>query len=54
MIMVPGTMVLLMTTDMEIVATGIVAIMIQGVAPVIGGEIRKQRESLNKSEAFPL
>jgi hypothetical protein len=29
--------------------TGVVAIMVRGVATVIGDEIRKQRESLNKS-----
>jgi len=49
MVMVLGPMAIPMNKDMETVVTGIVAIIVRGVATVIGDEIRKRRESLNKS-----
>ncbi len=51
--MVLGPMAIPMIKDMETVVTGIVAIIVRGVATVIGDEIRKRRESLSLIEAFP-
>jgi hypothetical protein len=39
--MVMDTMGILIATDMETVVTGIMVIMIQGVVPVIGDEIKE-------------
>jgi len=46
MAMVMETMAILVATAMETIVTGIVVIVVQGVAPVIGDEIKEQGESL--------
>ena len=46
MVMVMDTMAILMATTMGSVVTGIAIIMVQGVAPVIGDEIKEQGDSL--------
>lgn len=48
------TMAILKAATMETVVTGIVAIMVRGVATVIGDEIKEQGESLQLMKAFPL
>ena len=47
MAMVMDTMVIPMATTMETMVTGIVVIMVQGVAPVIGGEMKGQGKVSN-------
>jgi len=46
MAMVMETMAILMAAAMETIVTGIVVIMVQGVAPVIGDEIKEQGDNL--------
>ena len=46
MAMVMETMAILVAMVMETIVTGIVVIVVQGVAPVIGDEIKEQGESL--------
>jgi len=44
--MVMDTMAILVATTIETMVTGIVVIVVQGVAPVIGDEIKEQGDSL--------
>jgi len=44
--MVMETMAILVATTIETMVTGIVVIVVQGVAPVIGDEIKEQGDSL--------
>jgi len=45
MAMVMGTMAILMATAMETIVTGIVVIVVQGVAPVMGDDIKEQGDN---------
>jgi hypothetical protein len=45
MAMVMETMAILKATTMETMVTGIVVIVVQGVAPVIGDEIKEQGDN---------
>jgi hypothetical protein len=45
MAMVMETMAIIKATTMETMVTGIVVIVVQGVAPVIGDEIKEQGDN---------
>jgi hypothetical protein len=53
MAMVMDIMAILIAMTMETIVTGIVVIMIQGMVPVIGDEIKKQGEWLNNLRGSP-
>jgi hypothetical protein len=48
MAMVMDTMTILMAATMETMVTGIMVIVVQGVDPVIGDEIKEQGDNLNE------
>ncbi len=51
--MVRGTMAILVTTDMETVGTGIVAVTVRTADPGTGGENKKRGKASNLLGPFP-
>jgi hypothetical protein len=54
MAMVMDTMTILIAATMETMVTGIMVIVVQGVDPVIGDEIKEQGDNLSLIKAVPL